>query len=166
MNAKTWVGLLAAVAWSTLALSQERPPAAKPAAGAAPSRLVRMDLLPGGSRGTAVIRRDLFAPAGAIEMVPFTPAQVAAGGLRSGRDLTPDVAAAPEEAGPSIRYLGYIQSKKGVVALILFGGQAQAVSEGDVIASAWKVVKVTAETLEVQGADGRTRTFALEGERI
>jgi len=162
MNAKTWIALLSCAGLASFGLGQSSKPAAvKPSA---PARLVRLDLLPSGSRGAAAVRRDLFVPFSAAEGLTLGPPL--AGKLQPARGAAPaDAAEAPQETGPAIRYLGYIQGKKGTVGLVLFEGQAQAVSAGDVLGSAWKVVKITTEILEVQGPDGKTRTFALEGER-
>jgi hypothetical protein len=165
MNAKTWIALLSCAGLASFGLGQARKPAAvKPSAPGTSARLVRLDLLSSGSPGAAAVRRDIFVPYSAAGELTFAPPlngkfQPARGAAPAGSAET------PQETGPAIRYLGYIQGKKGTVGLVLFGGQAQAVAAGDVLGSAWKVVKITTEILEVQGSDGKTRTFALEGER-
>jgi len=50
-------------------------------------------------------------------------------------------------------------------ALILRGGQTLSVKEGDEIVPGYKVLRLSAESIIVQGPTGETRTFPRQGDR-
>jgi Tfp pilus assembly protein PilP len=70
-----------------------------------------------------------------------------------------------QEAVLSVRYIGYIQARQKIIALILFEEKATTVEEGDMLGELGRVIKVTSGELEIQGPDGKSQRFALEGER-
>jgi hypothetical protein len=64
----------------------------------------------------------------------------------------------------NLRYLGYVLSGRKTVGLIVFGGEALAVAEGDVITEGYTVGRVSPDEIEVLGPDQELLTFSLEGE--
>jgi hypothetical protein len=51
-----------------------------------------------------------------------------------------------------------------VVGLVMFEGQFLSVEAGDAVGPGWKVRRVTDKEVEVEGPDGASLVFALEGE--
>ena len=64
----------------------------------------------------------------------------------------------------NLRYLGYVLSGRKTVGLIVFGGEALAVVEGDVITEGYTIGRVSPEEIEVLGPDQEPLMFSLEGE--
>jgi hypothetical protein len=148
-----------------LGFGQDKPPTAEKAAAAKASKpLIRMDLLQKGDRNAAFVKRDIFIPQSDLGLSGTLSAPP---GVRMAKAGAAGESAAPEPQALSlnVRYLGFIQSKQKMTALVLFEGQAVAVAEGDALGPAWKVVKISAGLIEIQGEDGKSQTFALEGER-
>jgi len=159
-----YLGCLAGISL-VLCWSQDKPSSAeKPAALKAQKPLIRMDLVQRKKREAAIATRDLFipqsssGPAGA----PFPAVEEKKPNLGTEEEKK---AVELQEQPLALQYLGYIQAPKKMTALVLFEGKAVAVGEGDEFGPAWKVVKITAGEIEIQGSDGKPRTFALEGER-
>jgi len=130
---------------------------------AAPSPLVRRDLLPVKAREFPPVKRDLFS---LQSYAATTGAPVSGPGFVT---RPPEALAKPEEALPpvfALRYLGYIvnQARTKVVGLVMFEGRMAAVEAGDILGQGWKILRVTAKDIEVESPDGQTRTFAFEGE--
>ena len=136
-----------------LAGAQDRP-AAKP--------LVRRDLLVFGKTQSAPPVRDIFRPRAASP----DPAAVL---RRAGAAAAPAPAAPAVETPPAfdlaISYIGSVKSGGGTLALILRAGQTESVREGDEIVPGYKVIRLTADVLVVQGPTGETRTFPKQGDR-
>ncbi len=156
-RARLWTSLAlgAGMVALTLALAaaQDRP-AAKP--------LVRRDLLVFGKAPAAPPVRDIFRPR------PAAPGPAAAF-RRAGPAATPE-AAMPAAGTPpafdlAISYIGSVKSGGETLALILRGGQTESVREGDEIVPGYKVIRLTADVLVVQGPGGETRTFPKQGDR-
>jgi len=131
--------------------------------------LVRRDLIPTAPKKISPPKRDPFTTQFFMEI---------AGGL----GLTPageprDVQGAPqgdpgaasaEPAGPpppDIRYVGCILGRIGRTGLILFDGQALAVSSGEELPRGWKTGAITETSFEAIDPDGNIRRILLEGER-
>jgi hypothetical protein len=137
-------------------LPKTAPAARQEAQAAAP--LIRKDLLVFGKGEIAPPRRDIFRPR-AYEPAFATPA----GGP------------APKRPGPGgkaepsfvldLTYLGSVRSSGKITALILTGGQTMSVVEGDEIIPGYRVVRVTADEIEVVGPDSQKKTFSRQGER-
>jgi len=87
----------------------------------------------------------------------------AAPGVKPG--VAPSEETPPPEPPVNIRYVGFIQGKEKFLALVLFNGLAVAVAPGESLGDIWKVVRVGATEIEIQGPDGSVLKFALEGER-
>ena len=138
----------------------KKPPVAK-AAGP----LVRKDLLASVRREAAPFRRDLFLPQGpGSESLNAMPG-VLGGQVRPGIVPAGETPAEGEAPLPTVRYVGFVRAQGRFLALVLVDGQAAALAEGDTAGAAGKVVKITAVEIEIQGADGISLKFALEGER-
>jgi len=125
--------------------------------------LVRMDLLRKKEGDIAVVKRDIFVPQSSVPAFASPAAPLP--GVRSNLPEVKPVEEPQEEMSPSLRYMGYIQGGRKFLALILFENQAMAVEEGELIGQIWKVIRVEAGEIEVQGAAEKTYKFALEGER-
>jgi hypothetical protein len=166
MNANGFLRFGLAVGVTALIGFGQTPPRqpAKPVAGGVPGPVIRMDLLHEAGRPEASAKRDIFIPqsatAGGPIPVLISGIQTPMAGLEAQR-------AGEESKIPalSLRYVGFIQAKKKFIGLVLFEGQAMAVEEGDFVGQEWKIVRIAADALDIQGSDGKTQTFALEGER-
>jgi len=170
MRIKILFGVLAMTAAVAAAPAQDKPaPSDKKAAPAV--SLIRMDLLKIQERPNTTMKRDLFIPERQSMPMGIAPA----GSLMSGTLKQPQRsgvgAQADAEPGPppepvlNARYVGYIRGKTRITALVLFENRAMAIDEGEPLDTVWKVVKITTEGIDVQGADGKTQSVALEGER-
>jgi hypothetical protein len=124
----------------------------------APKPLVRKDLLVFDKGEVAPPLRDIFRPRPSA-----TPAPV----IRP--SAKPAAPAAAPEALPSfdlaLSYIGSIKSGGQTIALVLRGGQTLSVKEGEEIVPGYKVIRLTAESIVVQGPTGETRTFPRQGGR-
>lgn len=151
-RAKTLLVLWACAGVMALAAPQNRP-ADKP--------LVRKDLLVFGKGTAAPPLRDIFRPrtveSGPVAMPAVRPAaKPAAAG---------PVPEAPPTFDLNISYIGSVKSGGQTLALILRGGLTESVREGDEIVPGYKVVRLTAEAIVVQGPSGETKTFQKQGDR-
>jgi len=155
--------VLTAVAAAVFPAQDKAVPANNKAGSVIP--LIRMDLLKGKDRPSAAVKRDIFIPESAS--VPIGgPVGTIMMGERPPLPAAAETAAGPPpEATLNARYLGYIRGTTRLTALVLFENRAMALEEGEMLDTVWKVVKVTIEEIEIQGADGSPRTLALEGER-
>lgn len=74
---------------------------------------------------------------------------------------------APPEVPPPLvlHYIGFSENvtKQKIVAMIFFQEQVTAVQEGDTLGQGFKVIKITAKELQVEGPDGKILTFPLGG---
>lgn len=121
--------------------------------------LVRKDLLVFGSGEIAAPIRDIFRPKTTapppgrrpvrpVEKVPVTPG--------------PEAQAA---FSLNITYVGSVNAGGRTIALVLRNGQTVSVGEGDDLAPGYKVVRVTAREIVVQGPNSERKTFKLQGGR-
>ena len=157
-----WILALAAVAASVSPAQEKAGPAEKKAVPTA--ALIRMDLLQNQKRPSPAVKRDLFLPQS--ESAPMGAPIPAMMNKRPPFPTAGEAAAAePQEASFNARYIGYIRGKIRITALVVFENQAMALEEGDMLGPIWKVVKITAEGIDIQGQDGSSRTLPLEGER-
>ena len=143
--------------------------APKAAADKEVKSLLRKDLLQIRKQAAAPPMRNIFAPRAGFSR----PGEVA----RPGRPLpavdyqaadelaaTDETAEAPPVMTVNLRYIGFIESPRRLVALVNFEGRAMAVVEGDVVGEGIRIGKVTRQQIEVVLPDSSTRTFSLEGE--
>ena len=130
-----------------------------------PGPLIRLDLLSTVRSGPLPLLRDIFLPRGPGSDGPGAMPVVLGGPVRPA--IVPAGENPADEAAllPTIRYVGFVRSQGRFLALVLVDGQAAALAEGDLAGAAGKVVKISAAEIEIQGADGKSLKFALEGER-
>jgi hypothetical protein len=127
----------------------------------APKSLVRKDLLVFGSGEIAPPVRDIFRPK--TTAVPAAVRRAGGPAVKPSGDVPrPDV---PQAFTLNLSYIGSIKSGGRTFALVLRGGQTLSVGEGDEIAPGYKVVRITAEAIVVQGPNGERKTFPLQGDR-
>jgi hypothetical protein len=121
--------------------------------------LVRKDLLVFGSGEIAAPVRDIFRPKTAAPPVV----------RRAGEPAVKSAGVSRPDASPSfalnLSYIGSIKSGGQTIALVLRNGQTVSVGEGDEIAPGYKVVRVTAEAIVIQGPNSERKTFSLKGDR-
>jgi hypothetical protein len=161
---KMGMGAAVVLAAAAFAVGQKPAPVAKtPAKVAEP--LVRLDLLAAVRSGPTPFLRDLFLPQGpgseGLAAMPAVLGDPVRPGLVPGGENPADEAAPP----PVLRYVGFVRSQGRFLALVLIDGQAVALAEGEAAGAVGRIVKITAGEIEVQGADGKSQKFALEGER-
>jgi len=167
---RLWVAAFILVLAPGLCPAQTRTqPESKSAAAREVISLLRKDLLQTREQAAAPPLRNIFAPRSGSSLI----GEVAPPG-RAQPEMAPEAmdesAAADEtaEAPPVIsvdlRYIGFIESPRRLVALVIFEGQAIAVVKGDVVGEDIRIGKVTRQQVEVVLPDSSTRTFSLEGE--
>jgi hypothetical protein len=177
MRIKACVIVAAFLAAAVLAAGQARP--AKPKKGdpdMVKGPLLRMELLERKEGPPVSAKRDPFVPGGGPAFEDDERSRPRPGAGLAGRMMLggpvpgakPGVEApaeAPPEPALNLRYVGYVRGKAKFLGLVLFNGQAVAVAAGETLGDNWKIVKVDAAEIEVQGPDGAALKFALEGER-
>jgi len=145
-----------------LALVAARPEKARPAGAADDKPLIRKDLLTFGQGKIVPSRRDIFRPQGAVRTAP-SPAKPSRRPAARNRPAP----AAAEQPGFAldIVYVGSVRSAGSILALVLKGGQTITVAEGDEIIPGYKVLRITADEIEITGPNSDHKTFARQGER-
>jgi len=121
--------------------------------------LVRKDLLVFGSGEIAAPIRNIFRP----RTTAPPPGR---------RPVNPPIKL-PATAGPeasavfslNISYVGSVNAGGRTIALVLLNGQTVSVGEGDSLAPGYKVVRVTAREIVVEGPNSERKTFLLQGGR-
>lgn len=158
------LGLGLAASWA-----QTSPPA-KPSSPEAKPSLIRMDLLRLPQEEMIPPLRNIFAPGTRTsrpvesafqESQPWPQDEQAA--------ETPVSAASEGSTTPpvltvNLRYIGFIESARRMIALVLFEGQAVAVVEGEVVGEGIRIGRITRDEVEVILPDSSTRLFSFEGE--
>jgi len=144
-------------------------PAPKKEAAQVVKSLLRKDLLQVKKQEAAPPMRNIFSPrAGSSRPADIAPPgrPLPAVDVPAVDEPAPadETAGAPPVLTVNLRYIGYIESPRRLVALVLFEGLAIAVVEGDVIGEGIQIGKVTSQQIEVILPDSSTRTFSLEGE--
>jgi hypothetical protein len=148
---------------SSLASAPQAPRTEKAPAPAAKETkpLIRKDLLALGQGEIAPPRRDIFRPqAYAQPASPQGPSATLPSQKRLGAP-----AVEPPAFTLSLVYVGSVRSAGKIVALILREGQTTPVAEGDEIIPGYKVLRVTADEIEVQGPNSERKTFSRQGDR-
>jgi hypothetical protein len=121
--------------------------------------LVRKDLLVFGSGEIAAPARDIFRPktvAAPPDRRPIGPA------------ATPAATRGPEAPAAftlNISYIGSVNAGGRTIALVLRNGQTVSVGEGDDVAPGYKVVRVTAQEIVVEGPNSERKSFPRQGGR-
>ena len=123
--------------------------------------LIRKDLLMAKKDASQRPRRNIFSPRG----IAINQEDVAT--LISPREIEEQGAMSDEGTSfydLSVRYIGYVDTGKRIVALIIFEGEAMAVEEGEMITERFKVDRVTRDKLSIIGPGDEIKEFPLEGE--
>jgi len=144
-------------------------PVPKKEAASEVKSLVREDLLQIIKKEASPPLRNIFAPrAGSSRTgdiaLPGRPLPAVDFPVEDESAATDETAEAAPALTVDLRYIGFIQSPRRLVALVLFEGLAIAVVEGDVVGEGIRIGKVTSRQVEVVLPDSSTRTFSLEGE--
>jgi hypothetical protein len=122
--------------------------------------LIRKDLLSFGQGEIAPPRRDIFRPRATAQPTSPQSPQV----VTPARKL-PTPAGGPPAFALNIVYVGSARSAGKIVALVLLDGQTTPVAEGDEITPGYKVLRVTADEIEVVGPNSERKTFSRQGDR-
>jgi len=72
---------------------------------------------------------------------------------------------AAEEIQINVKYIGYVQSGKKVVALIILEGNTYAVESGDVLETGLTIGEITPELMEIFERGSEPKKISLEGEK-
>lgn len=134
--------------------------------GAWGQSLIRKDLLKEKPGGTAPPRRDIFSPGTAFAPPGLSQPGESPGGrvTDSGKPERP-LATEPAETSLGLSYIGYVRSAHKMIALVIFEGQAIAVSEGEEVLPGVKVEKVAPDRIDLIGRDAKRSSFPLQGEK-
>ncbi len=162
MNPRRWLfflvalGLMLPLAPAPRPAPREKTPAAKPSAP-----LVRKDLLVFAADDVSPPRRDIFHPRSSGLPVAPSPG--------------PAKAAAPKRKGASVPeaqafvldlvYVGSVRAGGTITALITRNGQTTPVAVGDEIIPGYRVLRITADEIEVEGPNSERKTFTRQGDR-
>jgi hypothetical protein len=65
----------------------------------------------------------------------------------------------------NVKYIGYVNSEKRVIALILLDGETYAVETGDMLEGGISVGEITPDDVEIIGPDSDSIKVKLEGEK-
>ncbi|MFZ2053204.1 MAG: hypothetical protein WAU81_03305 [Candidatus Aminicenantales bacterium] len=150
------------------AQTRNRPPA-KPSPPEERNSLLRMDLLQLRQGGMAPAQRNIFAPQARTSrpmgILPQGDQQAAPDDQAADMSvLSAREAAVPPVMSVDLRYIGFIESSRLMIALVVFEGRAVAVVEGEVVSEGIRIGKITREQVEVILPDSSARAFPLEGE--
>ncbi|MDH7513375.1 MAG: hypothetical protein QHH14_10565 [Clostridiales bacterium] len=123
--------------------------------------LIRMDLLQSKKTEAGPPQRNIFAPRARFHSpIPLDVQQNVSQNESEtfyGKEGRPTLIV-------NIRYIGFIESPKKIIALIIFEGKAMAVAEGEVLSEGVRVGGISPTEIEVIMPDSTTRKFSLEGE--
>ena len=120
--------------------------------------LIRKDLLQIKKKNPGLPARNIFIPS-------------SRGMTESSFEFPPDIKKEeissedkPIRHSLSLRYIGYIESKQEIVALIIFENEAIAVKEGERISERYTIGDISREAIEIIGPSGEKKQFPFEGE--
>ncbi len=123
--------------------------------------LIRLDLLRSEKTEAGLPRRNIFAPRSRFHFpIP----------LHVRESIGPDESEPfPGEGGRpalsvNLQYIGFIESPKRIIALIIFEGKATAVAEGEVLSEGVRIGGISPTEIEIIMPDSTARKFSLEGE--
>jgi hypothetical protein len=130
---------------------------------------LRMDLLQLPQKEMTPPQRNIFAPrrnaSGMADIVPQGGQCPVTDRLDRNTSVLPgEPIATPPVMTVNLRYIGFIESSRRMIALVVFEGQAVAVVEGEVVGEGVRIGKITREQVEAILPDSSTRAFSLEGE--
>lgn len=127
---------------------------------------IRMDLLPLEASPMPPPLRNIFVPLRSGMTARLQP--IPGEGDLPGDPLFPQAGVRPavriESSRPGVRYVGYIDSGRRIVGLILFQGEALAVVGGEFLTETVRVGNITPESIEIIDRDSEPKIYPLEGE--
>jgi len=159
---KIFCSLVAAAGLALVCSGQPAQKATGQGPGVGPAKpLIRKDLLRKKTRNAAAVRRDPFSPQSNFANTALPPV-LPKGKTTPDEDITP-----PEAPSLTLHYIGFSEnvSQHKFVAMVFFQEQVTAVQEGDTLGPGFKIRKITAKELQVEGPDGKILTFSLGGEQ-
>ena len=129
--------------------------------------LVRLDLLaaPASAPDPAAPVRDLFSPGRGARPDPVLAPPEEPGDADESEAGIDAEGGEPEPPGLDATYIGFVRSGRTIIALVVSGGQAMAVAEGEEIVPGQKVERIAPDRIEVVGADGRRTSVPIQGEQ-
>jgi len=162
---KNKIVFFAALAAAAVILAQDQT--SVPSRGPAP--LVRGDRVTFAPRVFTPPKRDLFTIQTYVSAAGTGPAAAGPGYVTAPPAKETAEEDKPEEAPKPVfvlRYVGFVQNRARTkfVGLVMFEGRPLSVETNDVIGPGWKVRRLSEKEIEVEGPDGTTQVFALEGE--
>lgn len=122
--------------------------------------LIRKDLLTFGQGEIVPLRRDIFRPLASTQ-----PASPQGPSVKAPAQKGRAPADEPPAFALNLVYIGSVRAAGKIVALVLKDGQTISVAEGDEIIPGYKVLRVTADEIEVGGPNSERKTFARQGDR-
>jgi hypothetical protein len=132
--------------------------------------LLLKELLTPPKKSLAPPKRNIFtrqrAGSGAQDFSPMGDFQPP--GPTVGQTQSPEQENTPIEAEDpriNVQYIGYVQSGKRVVALIILEGQTYAVESGDVLETGVTIGEITPDDLEIIDTGSEPLRISLEGEK-
>lgn len=130
--------------------------------------LILKELLLPSKKSLAPPKRNIFtrqrASSGSNEFSPSVDFQ--SPGQTRGQKISPDQEEMAQEGDRiSILYIGYVQSGKRVVALIILEGQTYAVESGDVLETGVIIGEITPDDMEIIDQGSEPKRINLEGEK-
>ena len=163
------LGVVASLVLGLAAAWPQTPPQAKPLSSERKPSLIRMDLLRLPQEDMTPPLRNIFAP-GTRTSRPaesaFQESQMLPQDEQAGKTAVSalDGSMSPPVMTVNLRYIGFIESPQRIIALVVFGGQAMAVVEGEVVGEGIRIGRITRDEVEVVLPDSSTRLFSFEGE--
>lgn len=130
--------------------------------------LIRKDLLQAQRGEIGLPKRNIFSPQSSSRSLVnpvFAAPQKSQPGLEEEQSKAHgEEGQTPPAVTINLRYIGFVESPRRMIGLIILEGQAIAVMEGEVVSEGIRIGKVTAEEIEIIMPDSTTRKFSLEGE--
>jgi hypothetical protein len=157
-RAVVWAAVFALLLTSAGRLAPRPQADPKPAAAAGPEAsrppIVRTDLLFLDREEPGQAVRNIFRP-----KASSSPAARPAVRRPSGKAPAAAPPAQPAGFALELTYIGSVGVSGRIMALVLRGGQTVSVAEGDEVLPGYRVVRITAEEIVVEGPNSERKTF-------
>jgi hypothetical protein len=128
-----------------------------------PRDLIRMDLLTKEKGKNTPPRRNIFS----LHNVQSSPALQRMSEAKRKQEAAKR--AREEQARNdtlSLRYIGYVNSARNTVGLVIYEGEVFAVVRGDILDEGVEVVSISVKEIEILGPDSKKRRFPLEEDEL
>jgi Tfp pilus assembly protein PilP len=129
---------------------------------------VRKELLTLPKKSLSPIKRNIFTrqKTTAVENEISLSGDFQTPGQASGQKISPDKKKPSMEETPiNVKYIGYVQSGKKVVALIILEGETYAVESGDILETGVSIGEITPDDMEIFDRGSEPKRINLEGEK-